>query len=89
MIQDGFEELFVLFEAECQACNTFTQLRHDGLCEHCAGKLDRDLVRERDWDCSTLASGYSDSQREQLRAQIVTRYGERLELIVPTPSRPR
>jgi hypothetical protein len=88
MIEDETEEIFGFLEAECQACDTFTQLGDNGLCRHCAGKLDRDLVRERDWDCSALAFGLSDTQREQLRTEIVTQYGGQLELIVPSPRRP-
>ena len=48
---------FGFYEGECQGCDLFTMLNDFGLCEGCAGKLDRDLIRQRDWDYSALACG--------------------------------
>jgi hypothetical protein len=79
------EELkaFGFYEGECQGCDLFTKLNDLGLCEECAGKLDRDLIRQRDWDYSALAFGVSAEKREALRNEIIGRYGEKLELISP------
>ena len=70
-------------EGECQGCDLFTRLNDHGLCEECAGKLDRDLIRQRDWDYSALAFGVPPEKREALRNEIIGRYGEKPELIAP------
>ena len=54
-----------------------------GLCEECAGKLDRDLIRQRDWAYSESAFGVPDSELENLRKEVIEHYGEKLELIAP------
>ena len=71
------------YEGECQGCDLFTMLNDFGLCEGCAGKLERDLLRQRDWDYSALAFGVSAENREGLRNDIIGRYGGKLELISP------
>ena len=78
-----YDELndYAFYEDECQGCDIFTRLNDLGLCEECAGKLDRDLIRQRDWDYSTLAFGCPESKREELRNEIIAHYGEKLELI--------
>jgi hypothetical protein len=75
---------FGFYEGECQGCDFFTRLNDLGLCEECAGKLERDLIRQRDWDYSAMAFGVPASKREDLRRQVVAQYGERLELIAPS-----
>lgn len=79
------EELngFCFYEGECQGCDLFTRINDLGLCEECAGKLDRDLIRQRDWDYSALAFGVPHEKLETLRNEIIGRYGEKLELIAP------
>ncbi|MDP6503547.1 MAG: hypothetical protein QF886_08020 [Planctomycetota bacterium] len=52
-----------------------------GLCGECAQKVDRDLIRQRDWDYSVAAFGVPASQREKLRAEVVEKYGEPLEIL--------
>jgi hypothetical protein len=74
---------FGFYEGECRGCDLFTRLNDLGLCEGCAGKLERDLIRQRDWDYSALAYGCPESKREELRKEIIARYGEKLELIAP------
>jgi len=74
---------FGFYEGECQGCDLFTRLNDLGLCEECAGKLERDLIRQRDWDYSALAYGCTESTREELRKEIIARHGEKLELIAP------
>jgi len=39
---------FGFSEGECHGCDLFTRLNDLGLCEECAGKLERDLIRQRD-----------------------------------------
>ena len=73
---------FGFYEGECQGCDTFTGLSDLGLCEECAGKVDRDLIRQREWDYSALAFGCPENKREDLRNEIISRYGKENELIV-------
>jgi hypothetical protein len=43
------------YEGECQGCDIFQALNDLGLCEECSRKLDRDLIRQRDWTYSSLS----------------------------------
>jgi len=54
-----------------------------GLCRVCAAKLDRDMIRNRDWDYSVTAFGVKPADREKLRERVIAEYGEKLELIAP------
>ncbi len=74
---------FGFYEAECAGCSSFTRVNDVGLCSDCAGKLERDLIRERDWGHSCLAYGVPADKREQLRQHIVNEHGAALELISP------
>ena len=84
----GFEDDdlngFGFYEGECQGCDIFQSLNDLGLCEECAGKLDRDLIRQRDWNYSVSAFGAPESKLEDLRKEVIKQYGEKLELIAPT-----
>lgn len=72
---------FGFYEGECQGCDIFTRLNDVGLCEECASKLDRDLIRQRDWQYSTMAYGIPQEKREELRSKVIKQYGPDLELI--------
>jgi hypothetical protein len=71
------------YEGKCQACDVLQPLNDLGLCEECAGKLDRDMIRKRDWAYSESAFGVPDSELENLRTRVIKHYGEKLELIAP------
>ena len=75
---------FGFYEGECQGCDIFQFLNDLGLCEECDGKLDRDLIRQRDWTYSASAFGVPESRLEDLRKEVIKHYGEKLELIAPT-----
>lgn len=77
---------FGFYEAECRGCDIYTQVDDLGLCEACAGKLDRDLIRQRDWDYSATAFVVPPDKREELRAKVIQKYGEDLELIASPDS---
>ena len=62
-------------------CDIFTRVNDVGLCEECAAKLDRDLIRQRDWQYSTVAYGVPSEKREELRSKVIQQYGPDLELI--------
>lgn len=68
---------------ECQGCDTITSLNDLGLCDDCSAKLERDVIRQRDWAYSALAYGVPSSKREELRNNVISQYGEKLELIGP------
>ena len=52
------EKLFgIESTGECQGCDAIRTLNDLGLCEVCAAKLDRDLIRQRGWEYSSLAFG--------------------------------
>ena len=67
--------------AECLGCDTIAKVDECGLCGECAAKLDRDLIRQRDWDYSVSAFGVPPDKREALRDHVIKRYGAALELI--------
>ena len=68
-------------ESQCYGCDRYLPVNDLNLCDECAGKLDCDLIRERDWDYSASAFGLDPAKREELRRQVIARYGEKLELI--------
>ncbi len=77
------DDEYGFYEAECAGCDAFTRVDDLGLCSDCAGKLERDFIRERDWDYSATAFGVPSEKREELRQQIIKDYGEKLELKAP------
>jgi hypothetical protein len=77
------DELFGSVEGQCQGCDQFLPVNDLGLCGECAVKLDRDLIRQRDWDYSASAFGVDPSKCEELRRQVIAQYGDKLELIAP------
>jgi hypothetical protein len=70
-------------EGECAGCEAYGRIDDVGLCAQCAAKLDRDLIRQRDWDYSAMAFMVPDEARENLRRRVIEQYGEELELIAP------
>jgi hypothetical protein len=75
------EHEFGLRDDQCAGCEVFRRIDDLGLCEDCSKKLDRDLIRERDWACSVTAYGLNDEQREEVRRQVIGEFGEDLELV--------
>jgi len=76
------EELFGLWEGQCQACEMWGRVNDLMLCEECDAKIQRDLIRARDWDYVAAAFGLDDRGRERLRAEVVRQYGAENELIM-------
>ncbi len=75
------EHEFGLRDDQCPGCEVFHRIDDLELCEDCSKKLDRDLIRERDWACSVTAYGLNDEQREKIRRQVISEFGEGLELV--------
>ena len=78
-----------VYEGECQGCDSFESLDDMGLCSECGAKLDRDLIRERDWAYSASAFLVPEAKWEELRKETIKQYGEKLELIAPINSKPK
>ncbi|MFH1323483.1 MAG: hypothetical protein ABIH80_06640 [Methanobacteriota archaeon] len=75
---------FGLYEGECQACDIIQPVNDLGLCEECNGKLERDMIRQRNWAYSALAFGCPEPKLEELRKEVIQQYGAKLELIAQT-----
>jgi hypothetical protein len=69
------------YERECAGCDVFGPTTSEGLCSDCAQKLERDLIRQRDWDYSVSAYALPDEAREELRRKVIAQFGAALELI--------
>lgn len=81
----GFDDDFGgVADAQCYGCDRYLQVNDLNLCDECNGKLDRDLIRKRDWDYAASAFGLDPAKREELRRQVIARYGEKFELIAPS-----
>lgn len=77
------------YEGECAGCEMFGRISDLGLCEACSAKLERDLIRQREWAYGVTVHGQSDREREEVRRRIVREFGAGLELIEPTrPAKP-
>ena len=83
------EELFGLWEGQCQACEMWGRVNDLMLCEECDAKIQRDLIRARDWDYVAAAFGLDDEGRERLRVEVIRRYGAKNELIMDQKPRKR
>ena len=77
------DDLWGLYEAECQACDVVGQVNDLMLCQNCAEKFDRDMIRQRDWAYSSDAFCLSTDGREKLYQQIISEYGKEYQLIAP------
>jgi hypothetical protein len=77
----ALDEMDAAYTGECLACDDFGPLDDQGLCNVCGPKLERDLIRLRDWDYTVSAFGLSPQEREKLRRQIIKTHGKDLELI--------
>ena len=78
------DELWGIYEWECQGCDLFGRVNDLLLCQECAVKLERDLIRQRDWAYSAIANGLSSEEQEELHRRVIKQYGETLEFIAPS-----
>jgi hypothetical protein len=76
------EELFGIWDGQCQACEMWGRVNDLMLCEECDGRIQRDLIRARDWDYVAAAFGLDDEGRERLRVEVIRQYGAKNELII-------
>jgi hypothetical protein len=75
--------VFGTMEGQCQACDQWGPVDDMMLCETCAAMIERDLIRQREWDYSASAFGLPAEAREELRRRVIAQYGADLELIDP------
>lgn len=72
-----------IVDTVCAGCDIFLPVNDLGLCDDCNAKLERDLIRSRDWDYSGMAFGVPSEKYEALREQVIRDYGAGYELIAP------
>lgn len=82
---DSTDELIDTF---CVACDLPLAVNDLGLCDICFAKLERDLIRSRDWDYSVTAFGVAPDQLEALRERVIRDYGTAYELM-KSPKKPK
>jgi hypothetical protein len=80
-IASADDEAALARAGDCVGCDMFRPLDDLGLCPVCAAMLERDLIRQRDWEYAAVTVLLSDESREALRREVVAEYGEALELI--------
>lgn len=76
------------YDGQCLGCDIWSRVDDLGLCDDCRAKLERDLIRQRDWDYSATAFGVAAEDREKLRQQVIVQFGAALELIAPERKHP-
>ena len=65
----------------CRGCDLPLPVNDLGLCDACYAKLERDLLRMRDWEYSETAFGVADAELEALRNRVIRDYGAAFELL--------
>ena len=80
----------MIIDTICVSCEIFAHVNDLGLCADCNAKLDRDMIRAREWDYSPTAWLMPDDQREAIREQVIREYGAKNELLVDEkPRKPK
>lgn len=74
-------KLDVLIDTICVGCDLILPVNDLGLCDECFAKLERDLIRAREWDYSATAFMIAPDQLETLREHVIRDYGAGYELI--------
>jgi len=77
---DALESPFEI-PGECAGCDSYAPLDSQGLCEECADKLERDLIRLGDWEYTAIGFGLPEHQRESYREKVIAEFGWEMELI--------
>jgi len=71
-----------LIDTLCNGCDFPVQVNELGLCAECYEKLERDLIRSRDWEYSDTTFMVAADQLKALRERVIRDYGANYELIV-------
>ncbi len=75
-----------LIDTICVGCDIPLPVNDLGLCDECFMKLERDLIRSRDWAYSATAFAVAPEHYEALRERVIQKYGADYELIAPPES---
>ena len=59
------------------------------MCDACAARFDRDLIRRPAWGYSATAFGCDPSDYEALRQAVIDNYGAAYELLAPPEKKKR
>jgi hypothetical protein len=87
---DDFYDEDILIDTFCTGCHLPLPVNDLRLCASCNAKLERDLIRARDWEYSATAFRVSLDQRESLRERVIKEYGADDEFIAdPDVTKPR
>jgi len=70
-----------LIDTICAGCDLPFPVNDLRLCDECFMKLERDLIRARDWDYSATAFMTPPEHLEALRERVIRDYGADYELI--------
>jgi hypothetical protein len=73
----------------CVGCDQWHALDDLGMCDTCAAKFDRDLIRQRAWDYSATAFGCDPQDYEALRQAVIDSHGAAYELLAPPEEKSR
>jgi hypothetical protein len=68
-------------EGFCYSCDNYGPIDFNSLCDECGRKVERDLIRQRDWDYTVSGYLLKQEERERLRTQVIKEYGKKLELL--------
>ncbi|MCB9451487.1 MAG: hypothetical protein H6672_08605 [Anaerolineaceae bacterium] len=79
-LEDEYDD-GIIIDTICQGCDLFRPVNDLSLCDECFAKLERDLIRSRDWAYSATAFNLAEDQLEALRERVIRDYGAAYELI--------
>lgn len=71
----------VLIDTICVGCDLILPVNDLSLCDDCFMKLERDLIRARDWEYSATAFMTPPGDFEAMRERVIRDYGAEYELI--------
>jgi len=78
--EDEYED-GIIIDTICAGCDLFKPVNDLSLCDDCFAKLERDLIRSRDWEYSATAFAVPEEQLEALRDRVIREHGAAYELI--------
>jgi hypothetical protein len=80
----------VIIDTICAGCDLFRPVNDLSLCDECFAKLERDLIRSRDWAYSATAFMVAEDQLKALRERVIREYGAGYEMIEdPNAKKPK
>lgn len=79
-LEDEYED-GIIIDTICAGCDLFKPVNDLSLCGDCFAKLERDLIRSRDWQYSATAFAVPEDQLEALRDRVIREHGAAYELI--------